>query len=76
MLPAIEARRTPDERRSHMTARALSFDERKAAEAAFQGEAPDPEWTIAGQLVYVGIIEALANRHARSRHYEDACSAV
>jgi hypothetical protein len=59
-----------------MIARALSFDERKAAEAAFQGEALDPEWTIAGQLVYAGIVEALASRNARSMQHEDAFATV
>jgi hypothetical protein len=59
-----------------MTARALSFDERKAAEAAFQGEPFDPEWTIAGQLVYAGIMAALASRNARRAPQEEAFATV
>jgi hypothetical protein len=50
-----------------MQGRALSFDERKAAEAAFQGESPDPEWSEAAFVIYGGILEALADRALRQQ---------
>lgn len=31
----------------------LTYDERKAAEAAFVGAPPDPKWTEAAQLLYM-----------------------
>src|SRR5437899_1152410 len=40
------------------TPRPLTTDERKAAEAAFRGEAFDPRWSEAARAVYEGIIAA------------------
>ena len=45
-----------------MKDRILTFDEQKAAEAAFNGYAFDASWSPSAQRVYEGIIEALANR--------------
>lgn len=42
-----------------MTARALSHDERKAAEAAFTGRPFDPAWSLSARAVYDGIVKAL-----------------
>ena len=41
----------------------LTFDEKKAAEAAFNGYWPaDPTWSPSAQRIYEGLVEALANR--------------
>jgi hypothetical protein len=58
-----------------MTTRALSIDERKAAEAAFQGKALDPDWTIAAQQVYAGVVAALSKRRSLTL-LEDVATAV
>ena len=42
--------------------RALTYDESKAAEAAFQGLAFNPEWSEAARKVYDGIVLALGER--------------
>lgn len=39
-------------------ARALTHDERKAAEAAFCGEPFNPAWSVAAAKVYAGIVAA------------------
>ncbi len=39
-------------------ARALTHDERKAAEAAFRGEPFNPAWSVAAAKVYAGIVTA------------------
>lgn len=44
--------------------RPLTYDERKAAEAAFRGLPLDPNWTEGAQSVYLGIISALRLRTA------------
>ena len=41
------------------TPRTLSYDERKAAEAAFAGRPFNPEWSESAQKVYEGLIHAL-----------------
>src|SRR2546422_829237 len=41
------------------TPRPLTLDEKKAAEAAFRGEAFDPKWSEAARAVYEGIITAM-----------------
>src|SRR5581483_10709664 len=49
-----------------MTPRTLSHDEKKAAEAAFQGLPMDPSWTAAAKRVYEGLLKALpAERRPR-----------
>lgn len=40
--------------------RPLTYDESKAAEAAFQGQPFNPSWSAAAELVYEGIRAALA----------------
>jgi hypothetical protein len=57
-----------------MTNRTLSFDEQRAAEAAFRGEGFNPEWTAAGQRVYQGIVGAMALRDSHTPHYAYAHS--
>jgi hypothetical protein len=42
--------------------RSLTYDELKAAEAAFRGEPFNPVWSAAAAQVYAGILGALANR--------------
>jgi len=42
-----------------MKSRALSHDEKKAAEAAFTGRPFDPAWSISARAVYDGIVKAL-----------------
>ncbi len=42
--------------------RPLTYDESKAAEAAFQGQPFNPSWSAAAQVVYEGILAATANR--------------
>ena len=36
--------------------RILSFDEKKAAEAAFRGLPVDPAWSLSAQSIYCGIL--------------------
>jgi hypothetical protein len=40
---------------SEATSRALTYDEKKAAEAAFTGRPFNPEWSEAARRVYDGI---------------------
>jgi hypothetical protein len=42
--------------------RSLTHDEKKAAEAAFQGRPYDPRWSAAARTVYDGIVNALSVR--------------
>lgn len=42
--------------------RTLTYDELKAAEAAFRGEPFNPAWSAAAAQVYAGILAALTNR--------------
>ncbi len=42
--------------------RALTYDETKAAEAAFRGEPFNPAWSAAAANVYAGILSAMDNR--------------
>ena len=44
--------------------RALTYDEKKAAEAAFRGEPFNPAWSAAAAKVYAGILSAMDNRQA------------
>ena len=46
------------------TGRVLTYDEMKAAEAAFRGEPFNPAWSAAAAQVYTGISAALASREA------------
>lgn len=47
-----------------MTARHLTHDEKKAAEAAFRGLPPDPNWSAAAHAVYDNIIKVLPSIEA------------
>ena len=40
-------------------ARPLTYDEKKAAEAAFRGEPFNPSWSSAAAKVYAGIVTAM-----------------
>jgi hypothetical protein len=40
----------------------LTYDEKKAAEAAFQGRPFNPMWSAAARVVYDGIVRAMGNR--------------
>lgn len=42
--------------------RALTYDEKKAAEAAFRGEPFNPAWSAAAARVYGGIVSAMEKR--------------
>ena len=46
--------------------RPLTFDEKRAAEAAFAGEAASSSWSEAGQRVYEGLVAALYDRAGES----------
>lgn len=42
--------------------RPLTYDEQKAAEAAFSGYPINPAWSAAARLVYYGIVDAMSAR--------------
>jgi hypothetical protein len=42
--------------------RELTYDEKKAAEAAFNGKPFNPAWSAAAATVYTGITEAMGKR--------------
>lgn len=44
--------------------RTLTYDEQKAAEAAFLGLPLNPKWTKAGQAVYLGLRAAIIARES------------
>jgi hypothetical protein len=46
--------------------RPLTFDERRAAEAAFAGESPCSNWSEASWKFYEGLTAALLNRAGQS----------
>lgn len=45
--------------KSNLSQRTLTYDERKAAEAAFRGLPSDPRWSQAARSVYEGLISVL-----------------
>lgn len=45
-----------------MDALMLTYDEKKAAEAAFQGRPFNPMWSASARVVYDGIVRAMGNR--------------
>ena len=45
-----------------ITAPSLTYDELKAAEAAFQGLPLDPKWSLHAQEIYLGIFEVTNRR--------------
>ena len=46
--------------------RPLTYDEKKAAEAAFNGLPFDSMWSEAGRKVYWGLCSALAKKHHKT----------
>ena len=42
--------------------RSLSYDEAKAAEAAFQGQPFDETWSESARVIYDGLLEAMLKR--------------
>ncbi len=46
-----------------MQGRRLTYDEQKAAEAAFSGEPFNTDWSDDARVVYCGIVDALTGRH-------------
>ena len=44
--------------------RPLTYDEHKAADAAFLGHQPDPDWTDSAQEIYACLAVAIAKRNA------------
>ena len=50
------------EETTERTPRALTYDESKAAEAAFQGLPFNPDWSDAARKVYDGILFAMGER--------------
>jgi hypothetical protein len=44
------------------TPRSLTYDEAKAAEAAFRGEPFNPAWSAAAAQVYAGILKAMQKK--------------
>lgn len=42
---------------------ALTFDEKKAAEAAFRGLSADPTWSRGAQAIYEGIVARTQGRN-------------
>ena len=60
-------------RHINKTPRPLTNDEKKAAEAAFQGLPCNPEWSEAAQVVYEGITAAMirVTPDALSVHHTD-----
>lgn len=44
--------------------RPLTYDEKKAAEAAFRGDPFNPAWSAAAAKVYGGIVAAMNHMHA------------
>ncbi|MGE0277122.1 MAG: hypothetical protein AB7G68_21575 [Nitrospiraceae bacterium] len=46
------------------TPRALTYDEAKAAEAAFRGEPFNPAWSAAAAQVYAGLSKAMQEKQA------------
>lgn len=49
--------------------RPLTYDEKKAAEAAFKGSPLDPQWSESAQKVYVGLSSAMA--HKRNNAFQE-----
>ncbi|THJ25318.1 MAG: hypothetical protein CAF45_001195 [Nitrospira sp. CG24E] len=49
-----------------MIAKPLTYDEHKAAEAAFRGYPPNPDWTGSAQEIYARLCAAIAKRRATS----------
>lgn len=55
--------------------RPLTYDEKKAAEAAFRGEPFNPAWSSAAAKVYAGIVIAMMPQSDTSKFEESAAEA-
>jgi hypothetical protein len=51
--------------------RPLTYDEKKAAEAAFKGSPLDPQWSESAQKVYVGLSSAMAHKRKRNNAFQE-----
>ena len=55
----------------------LTYDEHKAAEAAFRGLPLDSRWSRGAQIIYIGILEVTNGHDIVSDHdWEEAAAAV
>jgi hypothetical protein len=46
----------------------LTYDEHKAAEAAFRGYSPNPDWTDSAQKIYARLSAAIATQRTSALH--------
>jgi hypothetical protein len=46
--------------RNYQRGRPLTYDERRAAAAAFAAEPFDPDWSTAARVIYDGIVNAMS----------------
>jgi hypothetical protein len=60
--PTSEHQKGESPKEDIMRERTLTYDETKAAEAAFKGEPFNPAWSAAAATVYAGITEAMEKR--------------
>ncbi|MCK6492779.1 MAG: hypothetical protein L6Q34_05055 [Nitrospira sp.] len=51
--------------------RQMTYDEKKAAEAAFTGRPFNPQWSDAARLVYDGIVAAMDRQARVADHTND-----
>src|SRR5689334_2900452 len=51
--------------------RVLTFDQKKAAEAAFRGLPPDSAWSASAGAVYDGLVTALRGKIVQDRTNQD-----
>lgn len=49
-----------------MQGRPLTYDQQKAADAAFSGQPFNADWSVDARIVYDGIIDALSSRQMDS----------
>jgi len=54
-----------------MIAKPLTYDEHKAAEAAFRGYPPNDDWTDSAHEIYVRLSAAIAKRRAINLNQAD-----
>ncbi|CAI4030989.1 hypothetical protein DNFV4_01421 [Nitrospira tepida] len=73
MMPSMmerDASRNSDKvtGRTSQPPRALTYDESKAAEAAFRGDPFNPSWSASAQKIYDGILAAMGKRELEQVH--------
>jgi hypothetical protein len=56
-----------------MIAKPLTYDEHKAAEAAFRGYPPNDDWTDSAHEIYVRLSAAIAKRRATAFDQTNEC---